>query len=175
MLALALLLQTAAVAAPAPKPIQRLDGTSISEAALTARIEAVVAPPNGDRLSISSLVLGREGSGSGWNSGGRVVPLHPLNAFTRDQEVELYYQVNGLTPGRELETKVELFPAGRQGARAALALSFTDEAGARLSEVQRTIGLRNLEPGRYRIRVTVTAGGQTVGEEGYLTVVRGDG
>ena len=53
MLALALLLQTAAVAAPAPKPIQRLDGTSISEAALTARIEAVVAKARVHGLAVS--------------------------------------------------------------------------------------------------------------------------
>ena len=52
---------------------------------MLTRISAVSAPVNGSRLSISSLVLGREGSGAIWNSGARAVPLHPLNAFTRAQ------------------------------------------------------------------------------------------
>lgn len=140
-----------------------------------SRISAVQAPINGGRLSISSLVLGREGSGAAWNSGARVVPLHPLNAFTRESEAELYYQLNGLQAGQEYRTRVELFPAGQAEQGAALALSFTDEAEDRFSETQRTIGLRNLEPGRYRLRVTVTGAGGSVTEEGYLTVVRGEG
>lgn len=140
-----------------------------------SRISAVSAPVNGSRLSISSLVLGREGSGAAWNSGSRVVPLHPLNAFTRESEAELYYQLNGLTSGQEYRTRVELFPTGQGAAAAALALSFTDEASGRFAEIQRTIGLGNLQPGRYRLRVTVSGAGGSVSEEGYLTVVRGEG
>ena len=140
-----------------------------------SRISAVSAPTNGTRLSISSLVLGREGSGASWNSGGRVVPLHPLNAFTRAQEAELYYQLNGVQPGQEYQTKVELFPAGESSARAALALTFTDEPSERFVETQRTIGLANLEPGRYRLRVTVSGAGGSVSEAGYLTVGKGEG
>ncbi len=138
-----------------------------------SRISSVSAPMNGGNLSISSLVLGREGSGAAWNSGTRVVPLHPLNAFARSASAELYYQLNGLQPGQAYQTRVELFPAG--GERSALALSFNDEPPARFVEVQRTIGLGNLEPGRYRLRVTVSGAGGSVSEEGYLTVVRGDG
>jgi hypothetical protein len=140
-----------------------------------SRINAVSAPTNAARLSISSLVLGREGSGAAWNSGARVVPLHPLNAFTRQSDAELYYQVNGLEAGQEYQTRVQLFLATQAGAEAAVTLSFTDEATARFVEVQRTIGLRNLDPGRYRVRVTVTRAGGSVSEEGYLMVVRGEG
>jgi hypothetical protein len=136
-----------------------------------SRIAAVTAPPNGQRLSISSLVLGREGSGTVWNSGGRVVPLHPLNAFPRNTPAELYYQVNGLEPDGEYRTRVELFPA-RADARAALSLSFTDRPASRMLEVQRSIGLENLEPGRYRVRVEVSGSTGTATEEAYLTVVR---
>jgi hypothetical protein len=136
-----------------------------------SRISAVSAPANGSRLSISSLVLGREGSGASWNSGSRAVPLHPLNAFTRAQQAELYYQLNGVQPGQEYQTRVELFPASAAGARAALGLSFTDEPTERFVEVQRTIGLNNLEPGRYRLRVTVSGAGGSVSEEGFLTIV----
>jgi hypothetical protein len=65
-----------------------------------------------------------------------------------------------------------LFLASEAGADAAVTLSFTDQAAARFVEVQRTIGLRNLDPGRYRVRVTVTGAGGSVSEEGYLTVVK---
>lgn len=136
-----------------------------------SRIDAVVAPPDGDELSLSSLVLGQARSGSAWNSGRRTVALHPLNAFTPAQEVELYYQVNGLRPGVGYRTMVELVPAGNPDAPAALSLEFSEDAEARFAEVQRTIGLRNIRPGSYRLRVTVAGAGGSVSEAGYLVVV----
>lgn len=136
-----------------------------------SRIDAVVAPPGGDQLSVSSLVLGHARSGSAWNSGRRTVALHPLNAFTPAQEVELYYQVNGLRPGVGYRTMVELVPAGNPDAPAALSLEFSEDAEARFAEVQRTIGLRNIRPGSYRLRVTVAGAGGSVSEAGYLVVV----
>lgn len=136
-----------------------------------SRIDAVVAPPHGDELSLSSLVLGQARSGSAWNSGRRTVALHPLNAFTPAQEVELYYQVNGLRPGVGYRTMVELVPAGNPDAPAALSLEFSEDAEARFAEVQRTIGLRNIRPGSYRLRVTVAGAGGSVSEAGYLVVV----
>ncbi len=54
--------------------------------------------------------------------------LHPLNAFTPAQEVELYYQVNGLRPGVGYRTMVELVPAGNPDAPAALSLEFSEDA-----------------------------------------------
>lgn len=136
-----------------------------------SRIDAVVAPPDGDELSLSSLVLGQARSGSAWNSGRRTVALHPLNAFTPAQEVELYYQVNGLRPGVGYRTMVELVPAGNPDAPAALSLEFSEDAEARFAEVQRTIGLRNIRPGSYRLRVTVAGAGGSVSDAGYLVVV----
>jgi hypothetical protein len=98
--------------------------------------------------------------------------LHPLNAFPRSAAAELYYQVNGLEPGQEYRTRVELFPAAQADADASLALTFSDEPAVRFLESHRTIGLNNLNPGRYRVRVTVTGGGATVTEEAYLAVVK---
>ena len=137
-----------------------------------SRIASVTAPAAGERLSISSLVLGSKSSGTGWNSGSQVVPLHPLNAFPKATPAELYYQLGGLSPGGEYRTRVELFPVGKGDSGAALTLSFTDAASSRFAEVSRSIGLGNLDPGRYRIRVTVSGGGGNVAEEAFLTVVR---
>ncbi len=137
-----------------------------------SRIASVTAPVDGDELSISSLILGSQGSGAGWNSGSRVVPLHPLNAFSQDTPAELYYQLNGLETGGEYRTRIELFTTDDNKSRVALTLTFNDQADSRFAEVSRTIGLGNLDPGRYRLRVSVTSAGSTATEESFLTVAR---
>jgi hypothetical protein len=132
---------------------------------------AAVATPVAGRLSISSLVLGRTGTGVSWNSGQVAVPLNPLNAYPQDGEAELYYQLAGLEPGAEYLTRVEFFEAGKAEDEAALAVSFTDRARATPIEVQRTIGLKALERGGYRVRVTVSREGRSVSETAFLAVV----
>jgi hypothetical protein len=134
-----------------------------------------VPVPQPGTMSISSLVLGSSRAGVAWHSGTLAVPLHPLNAFPSGGDAELYYQVGGLGPGARYQTRIELFPAAEHGADVSLALSFSDEARQAFIEAQRTIGLGDLEPGRYRIRVTVSSGVGSVTEEGVLTVVRGEG
>ena len=136
-----------------------------------ARIEGIAVPTGADAPSISSLVLGRQGGGASWNSGTSLVPLHPLNAFSRDRGAELYYQLGGLQPGERYQTRVEFFDAIGDDSRAALTVGFTDEAADRWVEVQRRLGLENLAPGRYRVRVTVTGAGVTVSETAFLAVV----
>jgi hypothetical protein len=131
--------------------------------------------PQPGMLSLSSLVLGSARTGLRWQSGTTTVPLHPLNAFEAGAAAELYYQLGGLQAGATYQTRIELFPAEARRTDAALALSFSDEASAPFAEVQRTIGLGALAPGRYRIRVTVATGAGSVSEEGFLTVVKGGG
>ncbi len=137
-----------------------------------SRLDEVRVPAATGGLAISSVVLGRQGTGVSWNSGRTVVPLNPLNAFAQKGEAELYYQLAGLEAGATLRTRVEFFKAvdGAE-AKSALSLSYDDRAGDRRLEVQRTLNLKNLEPGRYRVRVSVTQGGATVSEAAFLTVV----
>jgi hypothetical protein len=137
-----------------------------------AALGAVPVPGPGS-LSLSSLVLGSGRTGLTWQSGTTAVPLNPLNAFPNSGDAELYYQLGGLVPGASYHTLVELFPVNGRN-EAALSLRFSDEAGAGFVEVQRTIGLRNLAPGRYRLRVTVSGTSGSVSEDGFLTVVKGD-
>jgi hypothetical protein len=124
-------------------------------------------------LTLSSLVLGSARSGVAWNSGATVVPLHPLNAFRAGSTAELYYQVGGLQAGNEYQTRIEFFPSGARSPGAALTLTFTDAALTTFAEVQRSVVLRDLRPGSYRIRVTITSGAGSVTEEGLLSVVQG--
>jgi hypothetical protein len=136
-----------------------------------SRLPAVATPVAG-RFSISSLVLGRSGSGVTWSSGSQAVPLNPLNAYPKGGEAELYYQLAGLEPGAEYQTRIEFFEAQKTAEAAALAVTSTDRAAAPWVEVQRTIGLRQLKEGGYRVRITVSREGQSVTETAFLAVLK---
>lgn len=138
-----------------------------------ASLGAIPVPRGGARLGVSSLVLGREGSGVAWRSSTMAVPLNPLNAFAAGSEATLYFQLHGLQVGERYQTRLEFLDANAPSeARPALSLQFTDEASATRLEVLRTIGLQNLDPGRYRLRVSVTGAGSTTTETAWLTVTK---
>ncbi|MCA9769647.1 MAG: hypothetical protein KC485_12580, partial [Gemmatimonadetes bacterium] len=120
---------------------------------------------------ISSLVLGIEGSGLRWHSGRRAVALHPLNAYATNQPVTFYYQLGGLRAGATYRTTVELLRAGDDAAPPALTVAFEDEASEAVTEVERTLGLENLDPGRYHLRVRVEGASYGVTAQTSLRVV----
>lgn len=136
-----------------------------------ASLGGIRVPGAPGRLELSSLVLGRTG-GSQWHSGTSAVSLQPLNAHPRNAAVELYYQVHGVTVGAQYHTQVELMHADRPDGEVAVALGFEDRSETATVEVHRSVGIGNLQPGRYRLRVTVSGAGSSVSEEGFLTVVR---
>jgi hypothetical protein len=76
-----------------------------------ARLGEVVVPSSRAALSVSDIVLGREGSGVRWQSGATTVPLHPLNAYPKGGTAEVYYQLAGLKSGARYATRLELFGA----------------------------------------------------------------
>ncbi len=138
-----------------------------------AHIGTVVVPGAGTRLGISDLVLGREGSGARWNSGTRPVPLNPLNAWSVAALAEVYFQLSGLVAGESYVTKYEFFLSTddpKRGPR--LSISGSQVASQSRLEVTRTLGLQNLEPGRYRVHVTTTGGGRSVTATGWMTIVK---
>ncbi len=139
-----------------------------------ASLPGVTVPGRVGGPSISSIVLGRKDSGVRWNSGTTTVALNPLNAFAADGEAELYYQVLGFAAGNTLATRVELFKAddAPADAKAALSLGFDERATGTLTEVQRTLALEHLAPGRYRVRVTVQGAAGSVSETAHLTIVK---
>ena len=134
-----------------------------------ARLATVRVPDAGSRLGISSVVLGREGTGARWNSGRTVVPLNPLNAYVSGSMVELYYQVSGMVVGTEYDTRLEFF-ARDDTKKPKLAMGFKANALQARGEVSRTVALGKLDPGVYRLRVTVRGGGAEVEESASLAV-----
>jgi hypothetical protein len=155
---------------PGGRQIMSLALTQDDGRGAVASLGAIPVPRGGARLGISSLVLGREGSGVAWRSSTMTVPLNPINAFTRGSEATLYFQLHGLQAGTQYQTRLEFLDAAKPEARPALSLQFAETAEGPRLEVLRTIGLKNLDAGRYRLRVTITGGGSTVTETAWLTV-----
>lgn len=120
---------------------------------------------------LSDLVLGRPGGGTTWFSGTRAVPLNPLNAFRRSDQVALYYQVGNTRRGDSLTVRIDVLEIGREAAGLKVALSFQESAPGGLLESSRTLGIEPLAPGRYLIRVAVRSGAEELVTESRLTVV----
>lgn len=120
------------------------------------RIGVVV--PASRTLSLSDLVLGREGSGLAWQSPTGTVPLTPLDAFPPTGSAELYYELHGATPDRTYQTDIEVRGVYND-AKGSVHLSFSERATASLVRARRSIGLSQLTPGQYRLTVTVTEQG----------------
>ena len=138
-----------------------------------AHLGSVVVPAAETRLTMSDLVLGRQGSGTQWNSGTTVVPLNPLNVWSVAAGAEVYFQLSGLVTGESYVTKYEFFLNSddpKRGPR--LSISGTQVATRSRLEVTRTLGLQNLAPGRYRVHVTTTGGGRSVSATGWMTIVK---
>ncbi|MEO5800881.1 MAG: GWxTD domain-containing protein [Gemmatimonadales bacterium] len=136
-----------------------------------ARAAAVRVPAGSGALELSDLVLGRDGSGVRWNSGAQMVSLNPLNAFRRSERAELYYQVSGQKPGESYQTVLEIFKSSDEKQPARISLAFRETATKAAGEVLRTVDLRNLEPGSYRLRVTVRGTNTETDRSATLNVV----
>lgn len=138
-----------------------------------ARLGEVVIPAARAALSISDIVLGREGSGVRWQSGATAVPLHPLNAYPKGATAEVYYQLAGLTAGTRYTSRLELFDGDHDPKKPArLSIAFETSATSERAEVSRSLGLQNIAPGRYRVRLTVRGGDETAAAVAWLTVVK---
>ena len=122
------------------------------------RIGTVVPGPS--TFALSDLVLGREGSGLTWQSGAGRIPLNPLDVFPSRGSAELYYELHDAHPGATYRTDIEV-KGIRGDAKAAVHLSFEEEAHDAFVRARRSIGLDKLEPGKYQITVTVTEQGST--------------
>jgi hypothetical protein len=136
-------------------------------------ISEVVVPPGDGILTASDLVLGREESGVRWNSGRTAVPLNPLNAFSRTDNAEVYVQLSGLKAGESYRTTFEFFRSDDDPKHAPrLRVASSEPATATWMELQRSIGLKNLDPGRYRVEFTVSGAGGSAKAVGWMTVTQ---
>ena len=137
----------------------------------TVSARRVALPSTTARLTVSDIALGRSSSGVQWNSGATNVPLNPIGTYPKGEPAEIYFQLSGLNLGTRYQTNFEFFRADddpKRGAR--LTVSFAQSAQQDRIEVSRTLGLQQLEPGKYRVKLTVTGGGAETSATGWLTI-----
>jgi hypothetical protein len=138
-----------------------------------AHLGEVIVPGGSTALTVSDLVLGQASSGVRWNSGATAVPLNPLNTYPDGGSAEVYFQLSGLQPGEPYTTRIDVFRSNDDSTRAArLTISSTQTATQPRIEVSRSLVLSNLDPGTYRVRLTVSAADKSVRSEGWMTIVR---
>ena len=136
-------------------------------------LDSVSVPGPSQVLRVSDLILGPATSPVRWNSGEGMVPLNPFGTFAKGGDAEIYFQVSGAVQGVAYQTRYEFFRDGDELAVAPqLTITSAAELHADLAAVQRTLGLTTLVPGRYRVRLTVSGGGQSAVSTGCLVINR---
>jgi len=115
------------------------------------------------RLSLSDLVLGRDGLGLRMRTGGGTVPVDPLNTYPVGATVDVYYEMTGMASGSQYQTDIELVPIESGDDETALerrvpdiTLSFSELTETPIVRVTRRVDLGVLRAGQYRLRVRVT-------------------
>ncbi len=138
------------------------------ERGTVVKLDGLLVPsPAGDSLSMSDIVLGREGQGESWESPTGPVSLNPLNLYPVGGEVPVYYEVSGLVPGTEYRTQVTIRRAGVAEDRHAVTIGFRETATSAAQAFRRTVSLAGLSPGSYVVAVSIQA------VEGGVAVARG--
>jgi GWxTD domain-containing protein len=138
-----------------------------------ASLSDLFVPGPASRLQLSDLVLGRDDSGVHWNSGTTNVALNPLNTWPAGGSATAYFQLSGLTPGTVYGTTFEFLHANDDSIhKPRLSVASNQTARQERMEVSTALGLKNLEPGRYRVRLTVSGAGETAKSVAWLTIVR---
>ena len=125
-----------------------------------------VGGPTSTGLSLSDLVLGTRTTNLAWRRSEQdTVLFNPLRTFKRGDEMQLYYEVDGLRPGSPYEVRLAVRKQGGSGGLfrkvfggggSALSLKFDAQAVAALESAHRGLQLERLKPGSYVLEVTVT-------------------
>jgi GWxTD domain-containing protein len=124
-----------------------------------------VGQPVGGALGLSDLVLGSRSTNLFWRrSPDDTVVFNPLRTFRRNDDMELYYEVEGLSTGDPYTVHVTvrkhgggggLFKKIFGGGSAAISLKFEERARPPLAAAHRSLKLDRLKPGSYDLEVAI--------------------
>jgi hypothetical protein len=115
-------------------------------------------------LSLSDLVLGSRSANLGWRrTPDDTVLFNPLRTYRRSEEMELYYEIEGLRPTPytvELAVRKKgsgggLFRKIFGGGGAAIRLKFQEQATTSQVNTHRSLQLSRLKPGNYVLELLV--------------------
>ncbi len=128
-----------------------------------------VGGPSSVTLGLSDLVLGSRSANLAWRRSEQdTVLFNPLQTFKRAEEMQLYYEVQGLQPGSTYEVRLAVRKQGGSGGLfrkifggggAAISLKFDSRATAMVETAHRGLQLEKLKPGMYVLEVEVTDAG----------------
>jgi len=135
------------------------------EAGLTLPKDSIrVGATSSSGLSLSDLVLGSRSANLIWRpTPNDTVIFNPLRTYKRSEEMELYYEIEGLRPApytEELEVRRKgsgggLFRKIFGGGGAAIRLKFDQQATTPVVSTRRTLKLDRLKPGNYVLALMV--------------------
>jgi GWxTD domain-containing protein len=127
-----------------------------------------IGQPTASTIALSDLVLGSRSSNLLWHrTADDTVMFNPLRTFKRSEDMELYYEVQGMESGSPYTVRVAvrrqgggggLFRKIFGGGSAALSLKFDAHASALVESAHRTLKLEGLKPGNYKLEVLLTDG-----------------
>jgi GWxTD domain-containing protein len=160
------LLGRVATTVPAGSIQYRLAIQQGEEAGVTIPRDSVrVGPVNSSGLSLSDLVLGTRAANLTWRrTPDDTVLFNPLRTYKRSEEMELYYEIEGLKPtpyNVELTVKRKGSSGGLLrkifgGGGAAIRLKYDEQATTPQVSSHRLLKLDRLKPGNYIIEVVVS-------------------
>ena len=127
-------------------------------------VEVFAGP--GSAVRMSEPVLGLRGAGGnlGWRLPGSAdsVFFNPLETFPQASNLELYYELYGLSAGVEYTTEIEVVKPGGGllrslfgGGGKRISLTFSQVGAGAVTPVRRTLGLQDLDPGTYRLTLSL--------------------
>ncbi|MGH7535852.1 MAG: GWxTD domain-containing protein, partial [Gemmatimonadales bacterium] len=127
-----------------------------------------VGQPTDASLALSDLVLGSRKTNLFWRRTPEdTVVFNPLRTFRRDDDIDLYYEVEGLRPASSYTVRLAVrkqsgsggvFRKIFGGGSAAISLKFDDQATATSASTHRSLKLDRLKPGQYVLEVMVEDG-----------------
>jgi GWxTD domain-containing protein len=136
-----------------------------SAGVLLPRDTVRVGKPTANALALSDLVLGSRNTNLFWRRTAEdTVVFNPLRTFKRKENMELYYEVEGLTEGTEYTVKIAVRKQGGGGGilkkvfgggSAQISLKFEESASFPVTSTNRSLKLDKLKPGNYSLEVTV--------------------
>ena len=127
-----------------------------------------VGQPTSAALALSDLVIGSRGANLYWRRGQQdTVMFNPLRTFRRNEDMELYYEVEGLAQETPYTVRIAVRKQGGSGGvfkkifgggGAAISLKFDERATFPVATNHRSLNLDRLKPGHYTLDVLVEDG-----------------
>jgi GWxTD domain-containing protein len=127
-----------------------------------------VGQPTSTALALSDLVLGSRSTNLYWHRTEKdTVMFNPLLTFKRSEQMELYYELEGLGSGTPYSVRISVRKQGGGGGifrkifgggGAAMSLKFDEQATFPVASSVRSLDLDRLKPGHYTLEVIVDDG-----------------